>query len=197
MSRKRKASGRSSSPFVMLHWMILDSQGWHDLSSYARLAYPEIVRKWRGPGSNNGQARDLALRIGCGKSTAARALTELEDAGFIRCMKVGTFKRKDRHASEYRINIYRCDVTGDTPDRAWNNSTWQPPPDGPISGTVRCHLEHGPGTTPPTPSHQRDRDTQNRPPHGPTGGTHLDIYQGKEALSTLQGKARRRAGIKG
>jgi hypothetical protein len=31
-------------------------------------------------------------------------------------MKVGTFKRKDRHASEYRINIYRCDVTGDTPE---------------------------------------------------------------------------------
>jgi hypothetical protein len=77
MSRKRKASGRSSSPFVMLHWMILDSQGWHDLSSHARLAYPEIVRKWRGPGSNNGRiamsARDLALRIGCGKSTSARA----------------------------------------------------------------------------------------------------------------------------
>ena len=120
VTKASATGGRSSSPFVMLHWSILDSQGWHDLSSYARLAYPEIVRKWRGPGTNNGRiamsARDLALRIGCGKSTAARALTELDDAGFIRCMKVGTFKRKDRHASEYRINIYRCDVTGDTPE---------------------------------------------------------------------------------
>lgn len=182
MGSKRRGRGpRSCSPFAMVHWMILDSQGWHELTPYARLAYVEIVRKHNPIQGNNGRiampARGLAGRLACSKATAARALTELEDAGFIKCMKVGTFTRKDRHASEYRINIFRCDVTGDTPNRAWDNTKWEPP-DGLTHETVRSHLEQGTGSKPTPQSHPRDREAQNGPSHGLTHETHLDSTMG-------------------
>jgi hypothetical protein len=71
-------------------------------------------------------ARRLARFMPCDKATASRALRELEDAGFIETMKVGTFTRKDRLASEYRLCIYTCDVTGDLPNRKWNGLRWKP-----------------------------------------------------------------------
>jgi hypothetical protein len=124
----RKRRGRSSSPFVMLHWHLLDSQGWHQLSPHARLAYLELTHLYNG--ANNGRlsmsARRLASLIPCDKATASRALRELEDAGFIEAMKLGTFTRKDRLASEYRLCIYTCDVTGDPPNRKWNGLRWKP-----------------------------------------------------------------------
>ncbi|MGH6864883.1 MAG: helix-turn-helix domain-containing protein [Methyloceanibacter sp.] len=99
-SRKRR--GRSTSPFVMLHWHLLDSQGWHALSPYARLTYLELARLYNG--GNNGRislsVRRLACQMPCDKATASRALRELEDAGFIDTMRIGTFTRKDRLASE-------------------------------------------------------------------------------------------------
>ena len=136
-------------------------------------------------------ARDLAARFGCGKATAARALTELENAGFIRCMKIGTFKRKDRHASEYRINIFRCDVTGDTLDRAWNTAKWELP-NGLSRETIRSPMEDGMGPKPVPQSHQLDCERQNRPSNGLTGETHLDRAEEDERH---QEKARLHAGI--
>jgi hypothetical protein len=112
----------------MLHWHLLDSQGWHQLSPHARLAYLELARLYNG--ENNGRislsARRLACQMPCDKATASRALRELEDAGFIETMRVGTFTRKDRLASEYRLCIYTCDVTGDLPNRQWNGLRWSP-----------------------------------------------------------------------
>jgi len=128
-SRRQKRNGRSSSPFVMLHWHLLDSQGWHRLSPRAVLAYVYLARAYNG--ENNGSigmsARRLALLMGCNKATAARALRELEDAGFITTMKVGTFSRRDRLASEYRLNNFSCDVTHEPPARTWNCQRWQVP----------------------------------------------------------------------
>ena len=129
MSRRdRRRKGRSTSPFVMLHWHLIDSQGWHELSPHARLAYIELCRLYNG--QNNGSialsARRLASRMPCDKSTASRALRELEDAGFIETMKLGTFARKDHLASEYRLTNFKCDVTGDLPGKKWNGLRWQP-----------------------------------------------------------------------
>jgi hypothetical protein len=125
---RRPRRQRSVSPFAMLYWYMLDSQGWHDLSVVARCAYVELARLYDG--SNNGQlamsARNLGARLGRSSPTAARALRELEDAGFIKVMRLGTFSRKDRLASEYRLNPFRCDVDADPPDRRWNNQKWQP-----------------------------------------------------------------------
>jgi len=124
----RKRRGRSTSPFVMLHWHLLDSQGWHQLSPHARLAYLELARLYNG--GNNGRISLSARRLGacmpCDKATASRALRELDDAGFIETMRVGTFTRKDHLASEYRLCIYTCDVTDDLPNRRWNGLRWSP-----------------------------------------------------------------------
>jgi hypothetical protein len=155
-TRKR---GRSTSPFVMLPWHLLDSHGWHALSPYARLAYIELCRRYNG--ANNGiiglSVRTLGLALRCSKATAARALTELENAGFIQTMRIGTFKRKDRLASEYRLNIHRCDVTGDIPNRAWN--TMQRRPDGLTGETIQSQPKDR-GWVKRTPqSRSRDRQT--------------------------------------
>ena len=87
----------------MVHWMIINSQGWHDLSLVARCAYVEIYRRHNG--ENNGQiamsSGDLAKRLHCSTGHTARAIRELEAAGFVTIMKVGTFARKDRLASEF------------------------------------------------------------------------------------------------
>jgi hypothetical protein len=115
-SRCRGNKHRNVSPFAMLHWMVIDSQGWHDLSLASRCAYVELVRRFDG--ENNGRiampARVLGERLNRSPAHAARALRELEDAGFITCTKQGTFRRKDRLASEYRLNVLRCD--SDPPD---------------------------------------------------------------------------------
>lgn len=129
-SYHKRRGPRSSSPFAMVHWMVMDSQGWHDLPLIARCAYVEMVRRCDPHfKKNNGTiampARYLAARLGVSKSAAAAALREIEDAGFITCMKLGTFT--NRLASEYRVNMFRCNVTGDSPNRAWNNTPWRCP----------------------------------------------------------------------
>lgn len=123
---RHKNKPRSSSPFVMVHWYVLDSKGWHDLSLIARCAYVELARKYDG--ANNGMiamsARDLGKRLKRDHSTAAKALRELEDAGFIVTTKIGRFARKNRQASEYRLNAFISDIDSDPPARNWNNTRW-------------------------------------------------------------------------
>ena len=79
----------------------------------ARCAWLELVRLYNG--TNNGRivlsAQKLAERLGRSKSHAARALLELEVAGFIATETIGTFTRRDRKASEYRLTHLRCDVS--------------------------------------------------------------------------------------
>jgi len=75
-------------------------------------------------GLNNGRivmaVRTLSKLIPCSKDTASRALNELELAGFIDVMKIGAFARKERHASEYRLTCFRCDVTGELPSKRFD-----------------------------------------------------------------------------
>jgi hypothetical protein len=129
---KRKSARRSKGPrFVQLFHYMLGSQAWHQLTPHARCAYIEIARCYDG--TNNGtlamSARRLARLMPCNKDTAAQALHELEDAGFIETAKIGKFARKgeDRRASEYRLTSFRCDATGALPSRKFNpNIRWEP-----------------------------------------------------------------------
>jgi|SRR5262245_26454246 len=53
----------------------------------------------------------------------------LEDAGFIEAVKLGSYTRKaeERKASEYRLTDLRCDVTGEPPTRTYNpKHLWEP-----------------------------------------------------------------------
>jgi DNA-binding transcriptional MocR family regulator len=86
-------------------------------------------------------ARTLAEQLGVSKSTAARALLQLEDAGFIETVKIGSFRRRDRMASEYRLTFHRCDASGSPPSRAFRNVRkhehgFKSADSGPVGGTV-------------------------------------------------------------
>jgi DNA-binding GntR family transcriptional regulator len=54
----------------------------------------------------------MAEALNVGKMTAARALRSLQEHGFIVEAKRGAFSLKLRHASEWRLTEFGCDVTG-------------------------------------------------------------------------------------
>jgi hypothetical protein len=94
-----------------------------------RCGYIELAQLYDG--TNNGRlamsVRRLAGLIPCNKDS--RILVELEDAGFIETVRVGTYTRKEeeRTASEYRLTDFRCDVTGELPTREYNERhRWEP-----------------------------------------------------------------------
>src|SRR4051794_16141018 len=112
--RRKRGRKINGPPFVQLHYYLLDCEAWHRLSLCARAAYIEVARLYNG--TNNGRlamsVRRLAALIPCATDTASRALTELELAKFLDVTKTGSFRRRERHSSEYRLTAYRCDVTG-------------------------------------------------------------------------------------
>jgi hypothetical protein len=122
--RRRHGRKTHGPAFVQLYYYLLDSEAWHQLTFTARAAYIEMARLYNGV--NNGTlamgARRLAKQLPCTPNTAARALHELDNAGFIEPTKFGSFGRKgkERHATEYRLTCYRCDVTGELPSKRFN-----------------------------------------------------------------------------
>jgi hypothetical protein len=84
---------------------------------------PRVVRRAFGRAKPIETAAD-ALRIG--KSTAARALAALEERGFVVATRKGHFDRKVKHASEWRLTEYVCDVSGELPTKEFMR--WQPVP---------------------------------------------------------------------
>ncbi len=112
MPRKHKHAGRSAvERYVWLPLYMLQSPAWRSLSPAARAVFIEAAAFYRG--DNNGYiglgVRILAERAGVGRDTVSRCLTELEDKGFIERTYGGTFSRKNRRASEYRLTHYKCD----------------------------------------------------------------------------------------
>ncbi len=122
---RRKANGP---PFAQLYRYMLNTGAWKSLSLAARAAMIELHQCYNGV--NNGRiamsVRLLAERLGCSKDTAARALNELEEKGFVEVVKVGTFRRHDRLATEYCLAEYRNDVTGALPTKKFMD--WKPQP---------------------------------------------------------------------
>lgn len=108
MARGRgvNAKGRSKSePFIRLHRGVTNSAAWKSLSPVARALLIEV---WaRNDGTNNGRigysVRDGAQALGVGKSTIARAFTDLEESGFLVCSLRSGSTLKTRHASEWEL----------------------------------------------------------------------------------------------
>jgi len=121
---KKFGKRQKGPPFVQLHYYLLDSQAWHELTPVARCAYTELARLYNG--TNNSSigmsVRRLSEQLPCAMMTASRALNELEGKGFIVPVTIGTFARKDRLASEYRLTSYRCDASGQPPTKAFDPS---------------------------------------------------------------------------
>jgi DNA-binding transcriptional regulator YhcF (GntR family) len=127
--RRVDAKGRSRAgpKFVRLFHYVMDSPAYTELSTTARAALIEICRLYNG--INNGRlavpVRSLAERLNVSRATAARALTELDDAGFVSIVRFGSFRRHDRVAAEYRLTFCRCDALN---QRATNDFLHRRPP---------------------------------------------------------------------
>jgi DNA-binding transcriptional regulator YhcF (GntR family) len=89
------------------------TEAWRQLSGIAAKAWFTINLMYNG--FNNGaigvSSRELGKRIGVHHSAAARAIRELENAGFLRCAKASSFSQK-RQAAEYRLTHIADSVTG-------------------------------------------------------------------------------------
>ena len=116
---KRRLPRSKEARHVRLYHFVLNSPAWLLLSTQARAVYIEIARLYNG--SNNGRlalsVRSAAQRCRIAKDTAARSFQELQDRRFIECMTKGAFDYKIRHATEWRLAEYTCDVTCRLPDR--------------------------------------------------------------------------------
>ena len=125
-AQNKRGRSRKAPPFVMLPWYLIDSAAWRSLSFAAQSAFIQIVRLYKG--WNNGQlvlaASALAERLDCSKATAARALNDLEEKGFVGIQKMGMFRRRDRLATEYFLTHYPNDATGELPTKAFMR--WRP-----------------------------------------------------------------------
>lgn len=145
MTRKHDKTGRSKGKmwdFVALERYLLKSPAWRSLDAVARAAYVEIAQAYNG--SNNGRivmsARMLADGLNVSKDTAARKIHILQERGFIERVKQASFSMKVRHAAEYRLAAFRCDVSGALASKAFMRQ--QPE----IQNTVRPQGPYGTAT---------------------------------------------------
>ncbi len=108
--RKHNASGRTvgAGGHVRLYHWLLATPAWRSLSCEARAVLVELYALYNG--SNNGglflSVREAAKRVGIGKTTAARALDQLADRGFIRRHVQGGFSHKIRHATQWVLTEF-------------------------------------------------------------------------------------------
>ena len=118
---KQRRRSQSGPKFIQIFRYVLDCPAYISLSAAARAALIEVNCGYNG--SNNGRiilsVRDLARRLGRHRNSAARALQELIDKGFIEPRIKGAFSVKFKRATEWRLNDRRCDATGTAQSQAF------------------------------------------------------------------------------
>jgi len=125
-STDRTGRSKKAARHVRLyHWM-MDKPAWKSLKASQRAILVEMYARYDG--SNNGRipysVRDAAVALRISKGTASRELIVLQDRGFIVPMMKGAFSLKRRHATEWRLTEFNCDVTGGLPTKEF--ADWQP-----------------------------------------------------------------------
>ena len=157
MARNQDKKGRSRgklSSFIALERYITAAPAWQSLSLAARCGYMELLDIYNG--SNNGtialSARMLSERLHISRATAARALNELTARGFIEATRAGGFNIKsgERRATEWRLNRYQCNLTGQVPSQQYMR--WK---DGKILFTVSPESHSGLTREPQTANAQQ------------------------------------------
>lgn len=115
MGHNRRGRHDKAQRHVRLYHYITDSAAWHDLNAVARAIYCEIAKRYAGTGSNNGRipysVREGAAELKISPATASRALAVLTDHGFIVPTRKGAFSLKSKHATEWRLTEFPCDVS--------------------------------------------------------------------------------------
>jgi hypothetical protein len=121
--------------FTQLFHYMTDSPAWRSLTPAESRVYFELARIYNG--ANNGRlgfsVRSAADRCNISKTTAVRCFQTLQQRGFIYCQTEGGFSRKTRHAAEWRLNCFRCDVTAALPSKEFMK--WRPDPEAVKLGT--------------------------------------------------------------
>jgi hypothetical protein len=182
MGRKRghDATGRArgEARHVRLYYWLLECPAWRDLNPVEQALYLLLCQRYNG--ANNGRlglsVRDAGEALHVGKNTAARAFQGLQVHGFVVMVRKGHFDRKQRHASEWKLTAFDCDVTGEPASKAfmrWGREGKHGPShgtDGPSGGTIIAKATaQTPRKQPPGPSHGtvRARSTPSTvPPQG-------------------------------
>jgi hypothetical protein len=114
MTTRRKGVSSKEARHVRLYHWVLQTEAWRDLDPVAHDVYVLIASRYVGPGSNNGRIPysllELSQTLHISKQTAMRALQRLQDHGFIVQEMRGSFSRKLRHASEWRLTEFSSDI---------------------------------------------------------------------------------------
>lgn len=123
---RHRSDGLLGKNFVGLPRYLLNSLAWRTLKPVPRTAFVELLGIYNG--HNNGglamSARTLSAAINVSRATAARALAELTERGFIEQTRCGAFSCKVRLASEWRVTLHHCDRTHGVPSKAFMR--WRP-----------------------------------------------------------------------
>ena len=105
--------------YLSMTQYLMKSEAWKSLGCIARAVYLDMASRYYG--SNNGRIvysiRCAVVELRIGNATAKRAIDDLEDRGFIVAIKRGAFSLKRRHASEWRLTEYQCDLTHSMPTK--------------------------------------------------------------------------------
>jgi hypothetical protein len=140
-SHNKTGRNKKGDRHVRIHHWRMQTAAWKALSGDQRAIYIEMAARYRGPGSNNGyipySVREAALSLHIGKSSAARDLESLQEKGFIRPTQKGAFSLKVRHATEWRLTEFPCDLTNALPSKEfarWSSEIQNTVP--PQNGTV-------------------------------------------------------------
>lgn len=102
---KHNSQGRSKheGKHIRTYRWQFESEAYRALCCYARCLLDEI--KYRHDGENNGRIplslKEAMKRLGVGRKAAEKAFRELQEKGFIRCMKEGRFTVKE--AAEWAL----------------------------------------------------------------------------------------------
>ena len=104
MSRQKRSGKVSiSAKHVRITGFEIRCPAYRSLSCYARALLIEMRDLHNG--RNNGEfylsVREAAERLGCAPATAAKALQELEDKGWIKPSQKGSFRHKQKEATTW------------------------------------------------------------------------------------------------
>jgi hypothetical protein len=87
-----------------LYWHELNSEAYRSLTCEARALLIEMRSFFRGAENRvHMSVRMVMRRLGVSQMRAERAIGELLDRGFIALLEKGSFGRKEKHASVYRL----------------------------------------------------------------------------------------------
>lgn len=113
-------------PHVRMYWYELNSQAYRHLDNNARALLVEFRALYSG-GENRVflSVREAAKRINTTPKTAAKALAQLVQHGFIREIEKGSFNRKVKHATVYALTNHPIHDNGREAPKDYMR--WEPP----------------------------------------------------------------------